>query len=134
LTATGGQPRTGRLPPSRLLEICANASLWLPLLSLVVVYGQWFLSWVLLGHAPRPSIDDPTSIEGASWMHPVTFVAILALLPNAATAIFLNAWYVAERRDPSRVLGRLLIVLGLALGPIALLAGDPGRVLYWWLD
>jgi hypothetical protein len=45
------------LPPtrSRFLACLANVSLVWPLVYLGLLYGEWYLAWLALGHAPAPS-------------------------------------------------------------------------------
>ena len=47
---------------SRLRAAAWVASLY-PLLLLASLYGTWFTAWVVLGHRPRSSLDDPKFIS-----------------------------------------------------------------------
>jgi hypothetical protein len=59
--------RPERLGPRlRLLDVWAWIFLLCPLLLVASLDGQWLLSWAVLGHIPRPSLDDPKYIDGAS--------------------------------------------------------------------
>ena len=106
-----------------------------PLVFLALLYGEWLLAWFVLGHAPRPSIDDPKDIPFASSAHVVTLIALVGLLPIGLGAICWNIWFVvAARYSPPRLLGRMAAVVALFGGTIMLLRLDPGRVVYWWFD
>ncbi len=120
---------------SRLLALSAHVTAAYPLLSLVSLYGQWLLSWRMLGRRPLPSLDDPKYIDGASWMHLVTFVAFIGFLPAFFGAVVLNTRYALERhlRGP-RLLLRITIAVALWVSAIVLLNRDPGSVLYWRMD
>lgn len=121
--------------PSRALGLAAGLAAAYPLLLLGALYGQWLLSWWMLGHQPVSSLDDPKFIDGASWMHPVTGLALLGSVPAGAGALALNAIYIALRRPPViAALLRIGLVVALWVGTLLLLRWDPGEVLYWWLD
>lgn len=127
-------PPTDRRP-SRLLALSANATLLYPLFLLGALYGQWLLSWCVLGHAPVPSIDDPKDVAGARWMNPITALAIVGWMPAACAAPVLNAFHVFARRVRGVRLGaRVLLLLSLWAGMFVLLRWDPLRVVYWWFD
>lgn len=121
--------------PSRALGRAAGLAAAYPLLLLGALYGQWLLSWWVLGHEPRPSLDDPKFIDGASWMHLVTYVALRGLLPVGAGALALNVIYIALRRPSlAAALLRIGLIVPLWVGTLLLIRYDPGRVLYWWRD
>lgn len=106
-----------------------------PLFVVACLYVEWFLAWTLLGHAPRPSIDDPKFIPGASSMHWVTLVAFVSLFPIAVAGLAVNALYVARDRFRwSRLAARWLGVIALVAGAIVWMRWDPWRVVDWWLD
>lgn len=122
-------------PPSRMLAICTYVSLAYPLFLVGSLYGEWFLAWHILGHEPRCSMDDPKFINGSSWMHPITGIAIMGLAPAAVGALVLNTLYVINRRPRGRqLLVHILCLSALWLGMIALLRFDPHPVLEWWFD
>jgi hypothetical protein len=122
-------------PPSRVLRFFAHATAAYPVILLGALYGQWLLSWWMLGHRPQPSLDDPKYIDGANWMHIVTCFALLGFLPAACAAVTLNALYVVGHRLRGfRLFVRIAVVSTLWLGTFLLLRWDPGFVLYWWID
>jgi len=133
-----GDGAIGRRPPhpaSRGFAIAATVAMWLPLVPPACLYGQWIISWVVLGHRPLPSIDDPKFIDGDSWMHLVTGVSFIGFAPALLAAIVLNVWYVASSRlDSGPVARRMLALSAVTGGTIAWLVWDPFRVAYWWID
>lgn len=121
--------------PSRTLAFAAHLASSYPLLLLGSLYGEWLLASLMLGHQPRPSLDDPKGISGSSWMHPIPFVALMGMLPAACATLILNALYVINSRIRGRrLLTRLAGLLSLWLGMLATLRLDPLKVLFWWLD
>ena len=121
--------------PSRLLALFAHVTLIYPLLLLGCLYGQWLLSWLVLGHRPQPSLDDPKFIDGASWMHGITLFALMGFIPVGCVAAVFNVLYVVNRRlSLRRVFARIVALAMLWVGTIFLLRWDPGLVVYWWMD
>lgn len=121
--------------PSRALAVLADLTTAYPLLLFGCLYGQWLLSWWMLGHQPRPSLDDPKDIAGASWMGWMTGCAILGWMPAFfAAAVLQTVRGLRERRPGPNAALRLGLVFALGLGTLALLRADPGRVVSWWLD
>ena len=119
-------------PPSRVLGFFANAVAAYPVVLLGAVYGQWLLSWWLLGHRPQPALDEAKYLLSAG-MYVVTCSALLGSVPAGVAALALNTLYVVGHRlRGPRLLARIAVVAALWLGTYALLRWDPGRVLYWW--
>ncbi|MCU0865567.1 MAG: hypothetical protein MUC36_17415 [Planctomycetes bacterium] len=124
-------------PSLRLLTVLANATAAFPLLLIAALYGQWLLSWLLLGHRPVPSIDDPKYIGGASWMSFVTGIALVGFLPVGCLALLLNALHAVVQPQPwplQRQLMRVVATVTLWFATLVLLRSDPGRVVEWWFD
>ncbi len=121
--------------PSRTLVVAANVTAAYPLLLLAAIYGQWLLSWLMLGHQPRPSIDDPKDIVGASWMSSVTGLALVNFVPASCAAAVLNTMHFCSHENPGlRSSLRIVAILGLWVGAFLLLRADPGSVWSWWID
>ena len=122
-----------RLP--NWLTFFAQLTLTYPLLILGSLYTQWLLSWAVLGHPPQGSIDDPKTIDGASWMHSLTGFVLLASIPMAGSGLIFNALFIIRRRlSGNKALQRILLFLMFWLGTVFLLRLDPGQVMDWWLD
>lgn len=106
-----------------------------PLLCIGLLYGQWLLSWAVLGHQSQPSLDDPKLIDGASWMHLFTTLAFLGFIPIAFIGVALNVIYMIDRRLKGyKALRYILLFLTFWLGTFQLLRSDPGSILIWWFD
>jgi hypothetical protein len=122
-------------PTSRLLAVFAHLTLSYPLFLIGSLYGEWFLAWHMLGHEPQASLNDPKYINGSSWMHPITGIAIMGLLPAAAGAPILNTMYVFRQRlNGRRLVIRFAWLSVLWLGMLALLRFDPHGIMQWWFD
>jgi hypothetical protein len=127
--------RRSERQPGRSLSVLANATAAFPLFVIAAVYGQWLLSWLLLGHRPVPSIDDPKFIDGASWMSFVTSIALVGFLPVGCLALMLNALHAVVKPQPlQRQLMRVAVTVALWFATLVLLRSDPGRVVEWWFD
>ena len=118
-----------------VLAILANMSGTYPLVLAGLLYGQWVLSWYFLGHIPRSSLDDPKYITGANWMHPLTYMALVASLPAFFVGLGLSVLYllmIRSRTQPAAI--RMTIFTALWISIYTLLNWDPAHVLYWWMD
>lgn len=135
MTPSSDVPPRASARLSRWLVFSSNLSLVYPLLLLALLYGQWLLSWAVLGHLPQPSIDDPKFIDGASWMHNLTGLVFWGLVPMVCIGMGLNALYIVKGR--LRILFALrrgLLFVVLWFGTFLLLRLDPGSIFYWWMD
>lgn len=122
-------------PAPRLLTVVARVTLLFPLLFLSSLYGEWLLASFVLGHPPRPSIDDPKDVPLASIAHWGVMIGFVAMLPICLAALFLNTWDASARKLGEGVAAaRAVLILGLLVGTFAWLWWDPGRVAYWWMD
>lgn len=127
----------GRLDthPSGWLRIYALLTWIYPLVLLASLYGQYLLSWKALGHEPGGPQDDPKYIDGASWLHPITGILLIAAPPVAAAGLLLNAIVLLTSGGQRRNASVRLVVFVLAwAGTIAILVWDPRSVLVWWFD
>jgi hypothetical protein len=119
-------------PPGRRLEAASWASSLQPAVVLFYLYATWVTAWCVLGHCPRPSLDDPKYISPVVEAPYVMFAFSLfyGWVICACTGLLLTAVCCARRSNP-----RPLVVL-----PFAWLAGyvalmfDPLGVLYWYMD
>ncbi len=111
-----------------------------PVLLLSALYGSWLLTWLMLGHQPRPSIDDPKSIGlpvafavGLTWILMLGFPFAIALAIGI-TPIHLDAQG-HDGRDMIVKMVWALLGLGILRGAaLVLLNLDPLRVGYWFMD
>jgi hypothetical protein len=116
-----------RFAPPRyagMLALSASAALWFPLLIAVAAYAGWFAAWYVLGHPPRPLLDDP-KYAGSELLRHIAGAAMLGALPAAGASLALNVLHVATSR-PTRTAARLVLLLASWLALLALFLLDPG--------
>jgi hypothetical protein len=119
----------------RLLRFLADATLLYPFFVVGSLYGQWLLSWHMLGHMPIYMTDDPKYISGASWMHLVTAIALLGIMPVACAALACNCAHICrDRSSAAQASFRVCSLVGLWLGMVITIVRDPHGILEWWLD
>ena len=61
VSARGHIGLRGELPAHWVRNACLTAACTLPFL--IVMRGTWLLAWIVLGHMPRPMLDDPKFIS-----------------------------------------------------------------------
>lgn len=118
-----------------LLQIISFGLLLYPVALVGSFLATWQIASLSLGHAPRPSLDDPKFIN--DWVSAFHFgtTVMLLLLPGFAVgslAFGLSALW--SRADASR---RLLVASSAALlmtGAVLLLRADPYRIVTWFMD
>lgn len=107
----------------------------LPLVTAALLYGEWLLSWAVLGHVPRPSLDDPKDVAFAHWLMWPVALGIVGHLPAALGAIAIHLSVALEqRRGALDTIARVLAVVGISGGFVLWMRWDPGAVVYWWFD
>ena len=99
---------------------------------LFYLYATWAAAWCVLGHCPRPSLDDPKYISPVVEVpyEMFAFSMLFGFVICACTGLLLTAVCCARRSNP-----RPLLALPFAwlAGYIALIL-DPLGVLYWYMD
>ena len=118
--------------PGRRLEAASWASSFQPAVVLFYLYATWATAWCVLGHCPRPSLDDPKYISRVVLVPFVMFAFsfFYGWVISACTGIVLSAVYYARHSN----------IRPLLAAPLAWLAGyfaptwDPLGVLSWYMD
>ena len=120
----------------RWLRHAANATLAYPVVFAGLWYGQWFLAWHALGHQPVASVDDPKYIDGASWMHGITELALIGVPFVAIAALCTNIGHIVGNRLTAAQAGlRLQTLVAIWIGMGLLVLTDPYYpIVEWWLD
>lgn len=104
------------------------------------LYLTWFVAWGSLGHAPRPSLDDPKYIGTLVDIPYVVTMALLIGAPGAlALGLILTPLVFIRRVAPlgrSVLLGLVATVVLILLWGAALwlLRADPWGVGAWYCD
>jgi hypothetical protein len=119
----------------RLLASLANLSLAFPLIAVSLLYAEWFLAWLMLGHKPIWSTNDPKFISGSSWMHTIVAIALLGYFPIGISALIFNLSNLFRVRPSAAQAGiRLQTLVAVWLGVYCFFTWDPHGVLSWWWD
>ncbi|TWU63158.1 MULTISPECIES: hypothetical protein [Crateriforma] len=101
-------------------------------------YMTWWIAWRLLGHRPRPSLDDPKSIGGVLdflyYVPGILLVLMPILAPIGLASSFLFPFNV--KRKTRCIWGTLLLALYISIGTTVIhtLRSDPDQVIQWWFD
>ena len=104
-----------------------------PTVLVAALYGTWLVAWLVLGHMPRPSIDDPKYISVTVDVAYVFAGLLLVGFPAAAIIGIAMQLSVAQRSWLRRLFcsAVLIVVWGFA---IAFLRWDPLLVMEWYMD
>ncbi|MEO1618299.1 MAG: hypothetical protein AAFV88_20780 [Planctomycetota bacterium] len=101
-------------------------------------YLTWLIAWSVLGHRPRPMLDDPTSVGGIATIAYYLSGLMLLLMPALAPlGLAASAYCPFLLRRRARLVWRVsfaLLYVAIFIATIALLRADPGRVVEWWFD
>jgi hypothetical protein len=118
--------------PGHRLEAASWASSLQPAVVLSYLYATWITAWCVLGHRPRPSLDDPKSISPVVDVPYVMFGFSLMFgwMICACTGLLLSAVCLARRRN----IGPLLVLPFAWMAGYLALVWDPLGVLYWYFD
>lgn len=113
----------------------ANVTCWVvalhPLMILVYLYATWFTAWVVLGHCPRSSLDDPKTISPIVMLpYVMTILAFLAWPFSVATGIVFACVSGIRRSSdyPTFVLPWVW------MGTFFAIRWAPFHVLVWFMD
>ncbi len=99
-------------------------------------YATWLAAWMVLGHPPRPSIDDPMQISGWVDVPYVVTEILLVGFPIAVIGGVAATFRHARVRHLSRPasLGWALLLAEIWCGVILVFRFDPMHVVNWLLD
>lgn len=136
MTGRATEPRRpARAGPRSLVDLAALLAATWPLLAVAALYGTYVLAWIVLGHAPRPNLDDPKDVPVVREIRPAAYVALLGLLPAGLAALLLVLHLIVSRAVARRTgLLCLAAACGLWIGALVLLGADPLRVFAWFMD
>lgn len=122
--------------PRRWLLLPAIASWAYPLLLVGSLYMTWAVAWTVLGHPPRPYLDDPKFIS--MWVDIARDIALVLMIGFPAAMIggaAVITWFGMLRK-----VGKWRIILALAVlalvwaATVAFVRWDPWCVGYWFWD
>ena len=111
-----------------------------PVLMLASLYATWFVAWAVLGHQPRPSLDDPKYISTLVDI-PYVFTMILIIAMPGAMVLAVGMTPLHLRKSGSstnsvavKTTLALLILAALWAATIAVCRLDPWNVSMWYMD
>lgn len=117
--------------------LAATVVMWIwPVLGFALVHFTWFAGWLGLGHPPRPSLDDPSSISFLVDALVLLSIVVIGLLPvGAMCGVVANLWLGRVYRVPGsrQVLLHAAFLLAWS-AQIALLGIDPLQAGTWLFD
>ncbi len=96
---------------------------------------SWLVAWIILGHRPSPSLDDPKFIDDLGPFLDLSIFAVV-VAPWAAMAGLLGTMCVGVMRQMRPGQAMLLVVAYGCLwaGAAMLLYWDPLMALQWYID
>jgi hypothetical protein len=122
-------------PPKRRLMTAGYVVALYPVMIPVYLYLTWLMAWCVLGHRPRPSLDDPK------------FLGPIAQVPAAMFYLSIQSWPIVWKISAGAYviltidwLRRQSMFIPLLIPPCAwlvaflILMWDSQRVLYWYMD
>ncbi len=115
------------------LSCVARLAFCYPCLLIGAFYGTWGLAWLVLGHRPRPSLDDPTEI--AHVVSIIYFITggLLVTFPGVGI-LGVVAYLLAPATSPARRVTRSVTMIVWYAATIMFLRWDPLVVSKWFLD
>lgn len=111
-----------------------------PVLMLASLYTTWLVAWAVLGHPPRPSLDDPKNISTlVDIPYFVTMFLIIAMPGAMVLAVGLTPLHFrTPGGSKGTIVGKttvaLLILAALWAVTIAVCRLDPWNVSMWYVD
>jgi hypothetical protein len=108
-----------------------------PLLAAICFYSSWLVAWVMLGHVPRPMLDDPKSIGGVMDFAYVVAGLSLISFPILTPLFLCSSFFCPLRFSKHQVFQGLILALAYICMSAAIAMTiwyDPGSVVEWWLD
>ena len=124
---------TQNLLAARVIWWIALVASFYPALLVAAFYGTWLIAWLVLGHMPRPSLDDPKSISIAVDIPYVFAGSLLVGFPAAAILGVVLQLSITQRSWLRRVLWSAVLVI-VWVSTIAFLRWDPLLVGEWYMD
>lgn len=103
----------------------------------VLLWGSmivpWLCAWAILGHMPRPSVDDPKDVLGLFYS--LTLLPIL-IMPIAMVAALYHSFTLLMTRSGSRVaaVAQVVVLVAYWVASIWICRLDPLGITSWLAD
>jgi hypothetical protein len=108
-----------------------------PLLAAICFYSSWLVAWVMLGHVPRPMLDDPKSIGGImDFAYLISLLSIISF-PLLTPLFLCSSFFCPLRFSNHRVAQGLTLAIAYICTSAAIVMTiwyDPGSVVEWFFD
>ena len=102
-----------------------------PIAVLAFLYMTWLTAWAVLGHVPRPNLDDPKYI---SWLVDGPYLVAMLLMQCAPAAMLLGLIFAAPNSEIRKKLMRTIALALLWAAVLGVLRLDPLGVATWFMD
>ena len=99
---------------------------------IVLMAAHWLAAWAVLGHRPRPWVDDPGQIGGA--VNILGFLTAFSILHLPAVLLWFPAYWLVRHRKTRLGKVMALATLLLPLSSVFILRADPLGIVTWWFD
>ncbi len=131
-----GRMAAGKPGLSKCWLVLTVATWLYPVVLIASFYATWVIAWGMLGHMPRPSLDDPKYISG--WVvvpHDITTLLMIAFPGALAGGVFWTVWSGVQRKLRNlTTASALTLLITLWIAAITFLRVDPLRVGDWFMD
>jgi hypothetical protein len=117
-------------PGRRIRAVAWVVSLY-PVMVPICLYMTWLVAWCVLGHRPRPSLDDPK------------YIGPLVDVPYVMTCLSMMSWPISGgiglflatvQTGPRSRINPLLIMVATWFSVLYVLSWDPAGVGVWFMD
>jgi hypothetical protein len=127
--------------PGRRLGAAVWVTSLYPFLILASFYATWLTAWWILGHRPRPNLDDPRMISpvvlavGSAPYILLTFGTPLVWFVCAPVILAVVYWNIANKNTPVwKGMMQLLIPVFAWVMAVVIWSSDLGFVINWYFD
>ena len=130
-----GRMATGTPGSGRWMFLTVASWLY-PVVLVASFYATWAIAWVMLGHMPRPSLDDPKYISG--WVilpYCISMVLLIAFPTALGGGVIWTVWSGVQRKFRGlTTASAFTLLMAVWIAAITFLRIDPWRVGDWFMD
>lgn len=108
----------------------------LPIISLLLIYLYFFLSWSILGFMPTPYKPDPKTAQLVSKIGFIYFISFYVMLSASVTLIVYPVLLPIRKFifKESKLLKNILLYVGIWVFFIVWVYLDPVEIIEWYFD
>ncbi len=108
-----------------------------PIIAASCFYLSWIVAWLMIGHQPRPMLDDPENIGGVMDIaYVISMVAVMSV-PMLTPVGFAASFFCPVNSDRNRIAKSsilAIVYIGMCFALWLLVRADPGDIFEWWMD